>query len=420
MLRVQAKLDLQHISSMPRTILQGFQEEHSRFLDIGRGKCAAFAGPLDTIPVYRPQLPTADRILPYLRQIDANRLYTNHGPLSFELESRLSDHFSLPLGGIACASSGTAALFCAIIAAAGLASDSRPWALVPGLTFSATAAAVEQAGYRPYLVDVDPDTWMLDPDRIADHAMLGRVGLVVPVAPFGRPVPVRPWEEFRSRTQVPVVIDAAASFQNIAEAPGAYLGDLPVCISFHATKSFGVGEGGCVAATDPDLIEKVMQALNFGFPGRRESASPGTNGKMSEYHAAVGLAELEGWADKRQAFHTVAETYRQLLASRGHSGRFIGAPDIGCNYALFSCRTADEVGAMHDSLRRGSVDFRHWYGAGLQGQSYFARCRQDRLDVTQALASTLVGIPMAPDLSPSAVARVCNAVGECVERSPPE
>jgi dTDP-4-amino-4,6-dideoxygalactose transaminase len=402
---------------MSRTIFHGFQEEHSRFLDIGRGKAAALAGPLDAIPVYRPQLPTADRILPYLRQIDANRHYTNHGPLASELESRLSDHFSLPLGGVACASSGTTALFCAIIAAAGLASESRPWALVPGLTFSATAAAVEQAGYRPYLVDVDPDTWILDPDRIADHPMLDRVGLIVPVAPFGRPVPVRPWEDFRSRTQVPVVIDAAASFQNIAEAPGAYLGGLPVCISFHATKSFGVGEGGCVAATDPDLIVKVMQALNFGFMDRRESSSPGTNGKMSEYHAAVGLAELEGWSDKRQAFHTVAETYRHMLASRGHSGRFFGAPDIGCNYAIFSCRTADEVGAVHESLRRGSVDFRHWYGAGLQGQSYFARCRQDRLDVTEALASTLVGVPMAPDLAPSAVARVCNAVAEGVDRS---
>lgn len=400
---------------MSRTILHGFQEEQSR--DIERGKAAALAGPLDPIPVYRPQLPTADRILPYLRQIDANRVYTNHGPLTCELQDRLSDHFRLPLGGVACTNSGTSAIFCAIIAAAGLASDSRPWALVPGLTFSATAAAVEHAGYRPYLVDVDPDTWMLDPEHIAGHPMLDRVGLVVPVAPFGRPVPVRPWQDFRARTRVPVVIDAAASFQNIADAPGAHLGDLPVCISFHATKSFGTGEGGCVAATDPDLIVKVMQALNFGFLDRRESSSPGTNGKMSEYHAAVGLAELEGWADKRQAFDRVAETYRHMLAGRGHSGRFIGAPDIGCNYALFPCRTADEVGAVHDSLRRGSIDFRHWYGAGLQGQSYYARCRQDRLDVTQALASTLVGIPMAPDLSPSAVARVCDALAEGVNRS---
>lgn len=405
---------------MPRAMVHGFEEEHSRFLDPGRGNVAAIAGPLDPIPVYRPQLPTADRVLPYLRQIDANRLYTNRGPLTVELESRLSNHFGLPPGGIACASSGTAALFCGIIAAAGLASDSRPWALIPALTFSATAAAVEHAGYRPYLVDVDPDTWMLDPDRIANHPMLDRVGLVVPVAPFGRPVPVEPWEDFRGRTQVPVVIDAAASFQNIADAPGAYLSDLPVCISFHATKSFGVGEGGCVAATDADLIVKVMQALNFGFLDRRESASPGTNGKMSEYHAAVGLAELDGWADKRQAFHTVAETYRHMLASRGHAERFVGAPDIGCNYALLSCRTADEVGAVHESLRAGSIDFRHWYGTGLQGQSYYARCRQDRLDVTEALASTLVGIPMAPDLSPSAVARVCNAVAEGLDRSLPE
>jgi len=114
----------------------------------------------------------------------------------------------------------------------------------------------------------------------------------------------------------------------------------------------------------------------------------------------------------------VSETYRQMLATRGHPGRFVGAPDIGCNYALFSCRTAEEVGAVHESLRRGSVDFRHWYGAGLQGESYYARYRQSRLDVTEALASTLIGIPMAPDLSPSTVARVCNAVAEGMESIP--
>lgn len=68
-----SQYELQHISFMPRTILQGFQGEHSRFLDIGRGQTAA--GPLETIPVYRPQLPSSDRVVvPYLRQIDAHRV----------------------------------------------------------------------------------------------------------------------------------------------------------------------------------------------------------------------------------------------------------------------------------------------------------------------------------------------------------
>ena len=365
-----------------------------------------------TIPVCRPQLPTTGRLLPYLQRIDASRIYSNYGPLALELEDRLSQHFSLPPGGIACANTGTAALLGAILATAGRASERRPWALVPAFTFTATAAAVEQAGYRPYLLDVDPDTWMLDPDCLVAHPLVDRVGLVIPVAPFGRPVPLEPWQRFRAATGVPVVVDGAASFQNIAEAPHEFLGDLPVCISFHATKSFATGEGGCVATSDAGLAERVMQALNFGFLGGRDSACASTNGKMSEYHAAIGLAELDGWSDKRGAFHAVAECYRGTLAGTNLAGRFIGAPDIGLNYALFACRAPGELDAIRESLRLWGVDFRHWYGTGLGGQSYYADCPGDRLAVTERLAGELLGIPMAPDLSPAAIACVVAALGE--------
>lgn len=376
------------------------------------GQTAAGDEPPVNIPVCRPQLPTTGQLLPYLQRIDTSRIYTNYGPLALELESRLGAHFGLPPGGIACASSGTAALFGAIIAAAGRARDSQPWAIVPALTFAATAAAVEQAGYRPYLLDVDPNTWMLDPDCVSDHPLLDRVGLVVPVAPFGRPVPLGPWRSFHARTRVPVVIDGAASFQNIAEAPHEFLGELPVCISFHATKSFATGEGGCVATSDTVVAERVAQVLNFGFSGNRDSACPSTNGKMSEYHAAVGLAELDSWNEKREAFYEVAECYRRMLAGSGLISRFIGAPEIGLNYALFACRQPGDLVATQESLRRWGVDFRHWYGTGLHGQSYYADCPGDRLDVAERLSSELLGIPMAPDLSVSAITCVVAALGE--------
>ena len=397
---------------MSRVAFHGLREEQRPFVNMPGGQAAVGDEPPVTIPVCRPRLPTTGQLLPYLQRIDASRIYSNYGPLALELESRLAEHFGLPPGGVACASSGTAALFGAIIATAGRASDSRPWALVPALTFTATAAAAEQAGYRPYLVDVDPATWMLDPDCISAHPMLDRVGLVVPVAPFGRPVPVEPWRGFRARTGVPVVIDGAASFQNIAEAPTELLGDLPVCISFHATKSFATGEGGAVATSNAALAERVMQVLNFGFSGGRDSACASTNGKMSEYHAAIGLAELDSWTEKRAAFQAVAECYRRTLAGTSLISRFIGAPDIGLNYALFACRAPDDLDAIRESLRLWGVDFRHWYGTGLSSQSYYADCPRDRLDVTERLASELLGIPMAPDLSPAAVACVVAALGE--------
>src|SRR5262245_34815103 len=158
------------------------------------------------IPVLRPCLPSAERLLPYLRRIDATRVYANWGPLTLELEERLCRRFSLPLGGVVSAGSGTAALTAAVLAAAGRPAGVRRLAIVPALTFVATAAAAESCGYTVRITDVDPETWQLDPERVVDRDDLDDAGVVLRVAPFGRPVPQTPWLEFRERTGTPVVM----------------------------------------------------------------------------------------------------------------------------------------------------------------------------------------------------------------------
>ena len=367
------------------------------------------------IAVCRPKLPAAESILPYLQRVDARRVYSNHGELVQELQSRLCAHVGLPLGSVVTASSGTAALFAAIIAVAGRGSAERPLAVVPAFTFAATAAAVEQAGYRPLIVDVDRATWTLDRQAVARLAELDRVGVVVPVAPFGRPVPLAPWRDFEAQTGVPVVVDAAAAFDGVSEGGAEFLGETPVCLSFHATKGFSTGEGGCVISTNVELAARAFQALNFGFLGARDAAVPSTNGKMSEYHAAVGLAELDGWAAKRKDFLAVAERYRRELALCGLGAHFVGPPRIGLNYALFACSDAEQSRLIREHMYARSVDFRQWYGAGLHRQTYYARypCREN--PVTEELASLLIGIPAAPDLSASAIARVAGALAKASE-----
>src|SRR5690606_3869348 len=215
-------------------------------MSVERG--ATGAGP--PIPVMTPRLPSADQLLPYLRPIAAARVYTNFGPLVPEFEQRVAAELSLPVAALASASSGTAALVGGILASAGQATAARPLAVMPAYTFVATALAAEQCGYRPCLADVDPQRWMLDPGALLDHPALDQVGVVLPVAAFGAAVPQAPWQEFRDRTGIPVVIDGAASFEAACAAPWRNLGDIPVAMSFHATKSFGMGEGGCAATTD--------------------------------------------------------------------------------------------------------------------------------------------------------------------------
>jgi dTDP-4-amino-4,6-dideoxygalactose transaminase len=362
------------------------------------------------VPVLRPRLPPSERLLPYLRRIDESRVYSNWGPLVGELESRLSERWRLSPEATTSAGSGTAALVGAILASAGRATSRSPLALMPAFTFSATAVAVELCGYQPHLADVDPQSWMLDPDALATHPALERVGTVVPVAAFGRPVSQAPWLEFRERTEVPVVIDGSASFDRILEAQDSFLGEIPVVLSFHATKSFATGEGGCVVSTDTDLIARVTQALNYGFRVRRDSEVPSLNGKMSEYHAAVGLAELDGWTAKIRGLEDVAARYHAHSEEVEVPGRLVTSPDVSACYVVLECGDRGEAQRVERGLRRSGIDYRLWYGGGLHRQPQFAESPNDDLSTTENLLPRLIGLPLAPDLDERVVARVVGAL----------
>jgi dTDP-4-amino-4,6-dideoxygalactose transaminase len=372
--------------------------------------------PLETIPVLRPLLPPADRLLPYLRLIDASRTYTNWGPLVCQFERRVAGCFGLAEDGVVSASSGTAALIGAILATAGRATASRPFAVVPAFTFVATAVAVEQCGYYPYVVDVDPDTWMMDPERLASHAILDRTGLVVPVAAFGRSVGQNPWLAFREQTGIAVVVDGAASFETASAAPRLMIGDIPVSFSFHATKTFSTGEGGGVATTNAQLAQRVTEALNFGFFADRESRVASINGKMSEYHAAVGLAELDGWPAKSDAFRTVADRYLKRLTAMGLGERVVLTPSVAACYALFQCANINEATRVQEGLARCGIEFRFWYGKGLHKQPRFQNVSRDNLHVVDDLAPLIIGLPVAIDFTDHDVDRVVEALGKAVRR----
>src|SRR5258707_8301734 len=200
-----------------------------------------------TIPIMRPKLPSMQALAPYLRAIDASRIYSNFGPLALSLEDRLAARFGLPGGTITTVANATLGLTLALI---GQAARVGTLCVLPAWTFIASAHAVMMAGLIPYFVDVDADTWAVAPECIADviAGAPAAVGAVMPVFPFGQPIDVAAWDRFRSRTGLPVVIDAAAGFDAIT--PGA----TPAVISLHATKAFGIGEGGFVMSTGTSIV----------------------------------------------------------------------------------------------------------------------------------------------------------------------
>lgn len=356
-----------------------------------------------SIPLMRPLLPTADALLPYLREIDSSRWYTNFGPMVDRFESNLAVLLGLAQENLVCVTSGTIGL---TVSLRGLDAPPGSYCLIPSWTFSATPLAVKWAGMVPWFLDVEESTWMLDPQKalqLLPH-IDGDVGAVMPVSAFGTPVDVEAWDEFERETGIPVVIDAAAGFD------GAEFGRAPIVISLHATKVFGIGEGALIASRNLEFAARIRAMSNFGFSGARESALVGTNAKISEYAAAVGMAALDRWPQTRAAFATATRYYEAAFAAVDGVSL---APGISQNRvrSTLSIRLSEPVaGALIAALGSGGIAARQWWGIGCHRMPAFKDAPRMPLPVTDELAQSVVGLPFSQDISEQDVLTVRDAV----------
>lgn len=355
------------------------------------------------IPVARPRLPRLAALAPYIERIDRARWYSNYGPLTVEFEARLAERFGLPAEGVTTLANATIGLSLALQAA-----GARPGSLciVPSWTFSASVHAAIDAGLTPLLVDVDAEG-LLTPE-IARHALRlhgDQVGAVLPVAYCGQPIDPAPWDAFARETGLPVVLDSAPAFDAARAGQGLST------VSLHATKVLGVGEGGFIMSEDLDLVAAVKLKANFGFFGSREAQVTGTNGKLSEYASAVGLAGLDEWDARRAAFQAAALHYRTNLA--GVPG--VSLPDgWGASWVSTTCVARLEDPALTprvlEALHAASVETRAWWGRGMHTHRAFCDLPRLALPNTERLAQTVLGLPFFIDMTPEDIDVVCEAI----------
>ncbi|MAY44554.1 MAG: hypothetical protein CML65_04765 [Rhodobacteraceae bacterium] len=359
--------------------------------------------------VQRPLLPTHAAIAPYLDRIDASRWYSNRGPLVWELEKRLGAQFGAEEFSVALLSNGTAAIEAAILAHAGAAPSERPLALMPAYSFVATAQAAMRCGYTPFFLDVDPETWMLDPGALAFHPALERAGVVITVAAYGKRPDIAAWEAFQDQTGCPVVVDAAASFEQFEREPGLISADLPVTLSLHATKAFSTAEGGAGLWRAPKGWLRSVLISNFGMSDARRCEFDGFNGKLSDYHAAVGLAQLDQWGERRARLAAVAECYQAAARAAGPlPGTLRTTPEVSGAYVLFDCNDDGVADRVCARLAEAGIGSRRWYGRGLHLEPFLAARGHDDLPVTEALSATHIGLPGAVDLTEGEITMVVD------------
>ncbi len=362
-----------------------------------------------TIPVARPRLPPAEAILPYLRQIDAAAWYSNHGPLTQLLQARLATHWGVEAPDVALLSSGTSALTLLL-----QASGARPGSLclMPSWTFVASAGAVVAAGLIPYFVDVCPSTWVPDPAEMQALASRHDVGAMLVVSPFGAPLDLATWERVQRAAGVPVVIDGAAAFDTLRARGPMALGACPIIVSLHATKVFGLGEGGAVLSRDRALLQRVRRLAQFGFLGTREATLPGVNAKMSEYAAAIGLAGLDCWSEVRARWQAVTEYYCAELPIE-----FETVPGFGRDWVSSTLTVLCPVDRVDRAslLEAEGIGTLRWWGPGCHAQPAFKDCRSEPLPVTASFATRSLGLPFWQDMEFAQVEQVCTAAERCFD-----
>ena len=353
---------------------------------------------MNAIPVMKPLLPTGDQVLPYLKKIDSSRLYSNFGPLNEHLTRRLADYFSVEVDNVLLVSNGTLALQAAV------ATSSIPgstW-IIPSWTFIATAQAVVSAGSKVKFEDVDLNTWALLPDtsRLA-HG-------VIPVVPFGGQVQLEPWA--LESTRRPIVIDAASCFDSCQNLSLVNKYNISVMVSLHATKLVTTGEGGVIVGPKAWIAE-MKKWTNFGFYGDRTARRTGTNAKLSEYQAAVGLASFDQWETTRESWYSRLKKLSEGL----REGQITVQPAIIDGYVTSTLIALVENSEAKISLERrlsaAWIDSRDWWGAGVHNMPAFRSeviAEQPLLPVTEELASRTIGLPMFIDLNDNEIEKIVS------------
>ena len=230
------------------------------------------------------------------------------GPKVTEFEALLAEACAVEHALVV--SSGTAALHLAVLALGVGPGDD---VLVPAYTFPATANVVAHVGAKPVLVDVDPRTMNLDPER-ARAAVTQRTRAVIAVHLFGRPLD---WEALREAVPEDVVLVEDAAGALGACRRGRACGGLGRlgCLSFHPRKIVTTGEGGAVTTPEADLAQRIREMRDHGIDRRGdfEIASPGLNYRLSDILCAVGIPQLERLEELLSARERLAAAYAERL-----------------------------------------------------------------------------------------------------------
>ncbi|MFD3314222.1 DegT/DnrJ/EryC1/StrS family aminotransferase [Streptomyces sp. NPDC058694] len=357
------------------------------------------------IPLVRPRVPSYQEWSPLFEDIWASRRLTNDGPVLRRFEAALQKE--LGWDNVAATSNGTMALQ---LACRALRLNGE--VITSAFTFPATVQALRWNGLVPVLADVEARWLTLDPASVA-ALVTPRTCAILAVHTFGHPADVAGLQSIASRFGLALIYDAAPAVGvRIDGVPVTAFGDASA-VSFHATKVMHTVEGGAVCTPHDDVAEAVRRLRNFGLGESDGADEYGTNAKMNELQAAVGLLLLQTLDMEVAGRAKAAAVYRDLLSDLP-SVRFLWPADsVSSNHAYAVARLragtaplADKVGRFLD---RHGIDSRRYFSHRYRGRGTLC---PNPTPVADAAAEDVLCLPLWGDIPLGALRRVAGLVAE--------
>lgn len=352
------------------------------------------------IPVTKPFLPPQQVYQHYLDGIWKRQWLTNMGPLASDLEIRLKE--LLKLNHLLFVTNGTVAIQMAIKAL-----DLRGEIITTPFSFVATTSSIVWENCKPVFVDIDENSLNIDAEKI-EAAITDKTSAILATHVYGNPCNVTKIEEIAKKHHLNVIYDAAHAFGVEIGGKSVFeYGDISTC-SLHATKLYHSGEGGLVVTKDAELLKKLAYIRNFGFNGPENFAELGLNGKNSEFHAAMGLANLKYIDAIHQKRKELTERYDEKLKNL-KARRPIWHKDSKNNFAYYPIVFESEELMLKciEHLKLHEIFTRRYFYPSLATSLPYIEEKFD-LPVTEDISRRVLCLPLYYDLTFEEVDLICR------------
>lgn len=356
------------------------------------------------INVTRSFLPPMEEYMAELAPVWESRWLTNMGAIHQKFEAGLREYLDCP--NVTLYANGHLALEGIL---EGLELEGE--VITTPFTFASTTHAITRCGLKPVFCDIEDTFYTLDPGRI-EALITGRTCAILPVHVYGHVCDHRAIGEIADRHGLKVLYDAAHAFGEWADGENvANLGDASM-FSFHATKVFHSVEGGCVTCAEPALKGRLDRLKNFGVAGE-EIPDAGGNGKMSEFHAAMGVCNLRYVDACIEARRAVIERYRANLTGLPGVKLCPEQSNVKSNHAYFPLVfTGDFTRDMAaQELAKHGIGARKYFYPLLNDCECYG-FHGDETPVAKDIASKVLTLPLYPELALEDVDRICGILRE--------